>query len=214
MEKDLSTYRKSYTRGNLSEEQVPDNPLELFQKWFYEVDEYFPEDEPNAFTLSTIGLDGFPKSRVVLLKKYNEEGFVFYTNYQSEKGKALAVNPNVCMSFFWAKMEQQIIIKGIAEKTPDLESENYFYSRPRGSRIGAIISPQSEVIDSRSVLEHQLKEFESKSEVELKRPLHWGGFLIRPQSIEFWQGRDNRLHDRIRYTLNDHFDWMIERLAP
>jgi len=214
MEKDLSTYRKSYTRGNLSEEQVPDNPLELFQKWFYEVDEYFPEDEANAFTLSTIGLDGFPKSRVVLLKKYNEEGFVFYTNYQSEKGKALAVNPNVCMSFFWPKMEQQIIIKGIAEKTPDIESENYFDSRPRGSRIGAIISPQSEVIDSRSVLEYQLKEFESKSEVELKRPLHWGGFLIRPQSIEFWQGRDNRLHDRIRYTLNDHFDWMIERLAP
>lgn len=214
MEKDLSHYRKAYTRGNLSKRSVPDNPMQLFQEWFYQVDELFPEDEANAFTISTIGLDGYPKSRVVLLKKYNEEGFIFYTNYNSEKGKALKVNPHVCMSFFWPKMERQVIIKGLAEKTSELDSENYFDSRPIGSRIGAIVSPQSEVIDSREVIENEKQRLESLDASELKRPKHWGGYLIRPQSIEFWQGRDNRLHDRIRYNLEADYNWKIERLAP
>ena len=214
MKKDLSDYRKSYTRGNLSKQNAPENPLQLFQEWFYQVDENFPEDEANAFTLSTIGLDGFPKSRVVLLKKYYEEGFVFFTNYKSEKGKAIDHNPQVCMSFFWPKMERQVIVKGIAEKTSELESENYFDSRPVGSRIGAIVSPQSEVINSRAELEEQKSKLESKENPQLIRPKHWGGYLIRLQSIEFWQGRDNRLHDRLRYILEEDFNWKIERLAP
>jgi pyridoxamine 5'-phosphate oxidase len=214
MKKDLSDYRKAYTRGNLSKQTVPDNPMQLFQEWFYQVDEQFPEDEANAFTLSTIGLDGFPKSRVVLLKKYYEEGFIFYTNYKSEKGKALSANPKVCMSFFWPKMERQVIIKGVAEKTSELESDNYFDSRPLGSRIGAIVSPQSEVIESRAELEEQTKRLEAQDQSEIKRPKHWGGYLIKPESIEFWQGRDNRLHDRIRYVLQSDYNWNIERLAP
>ena len=166
-------------------------------------------------TVSTIGLDGFPKSRVVLLKKFNEEGFIFYTNYNSEKGKAILNNPNVCLSFFWHSMERQIIIKGIAEKTSATISDNYFASRPDGSKLGAIVSPQSEVIPSRDFLDNKLKELEKQFEgKEIPRPENWGGFLVRPIEVEFWQGRANRLHDRIRYKLEDNFNWKIDRLSP
>lgn len=213
--KDLSNYRKSYEKSALLEHQIPEDPINLFHKWFFEAEDLNAAEEVNAMTVATIGLDGFPKSRVVLLKKFNEEGFIFYTNYNSEKGKAILQNPNVCLSFFWPTVERQIIIKGKAEKTADNISDNYFASRPDGSKLGALVSPQSEIIPNRELLETNLialeKEWDGK---EIERPSHWGGFLVRPVEVEFWQGRPNRLHDRIRYQLQDDFDWKIDRLAP
>ena len=212
---DLGNYRKSYEKSELLESTIPEDPINLFQKWFFETKEQGGVDEVNAMTVSTIGLDGFPKSRVVLLKQYNEEGFIFYTNYESEKGKAISKNPQICLSFFWHSMERQVIIKGIAEKVQENISDNYFASRPDGSKLGAVVSHQSEVIASRSILENQLKQLESDFEgKEIPRPDYWGGFLVRPVSVEFWQGRPNRLHDRIRYQLQDDFSWTIDRLSP
>jgi pyridoxamine 5'-phosphate oxidase len=212
---DLSDYRKSYEKGVLDKNTVPENPLELFQKWFYEVDTADNTDEANAMTIATIGLDGFPKNRVVLLKKFTYEGFIFYTNYNSEKGKAIETNTNVCLSFFWHKAERQIIIKGKAEKILENLSDGYFESRPRGSQLGAVVSNQSEVIESRQTLENKLKKLEQEYEgKEIPRPKHWGGYLVRPSEIEFWQGRANRLHDRIRYKLQEDYNWLIDRLAP
>lgn len=213
--KDLSNYRKSYEKSELLETNIPEDPINLFHKWFYETEEYGNIEEVNAMTVATFGLDGFPKSRVVLLKKFNEDGFTFYTNYNSEKGKAILNNPNICLSFFWHSMERQVIIKGIAEKTPATVSDNYFDSRPDGSKLGAIVSAQSEVIPSRDYLDHKLKELETEWEgKEITRPDFWGGFLVRPVEVEFWQGRANRLHDRIRYTLESDSSWTIERLSP
>lgn len=213
--KDLSNYRKSYEKSELLETNIPEDPINLFNRWFHETEDFSNIEEVNAMTVSTIGLDGFPKSRVVLLKKFNEEGFIFYTNYNSEKGKAILNNPNVCLSFFWHSMERQIIIKGIAEKTSATISDNYFASRPDGSKLGAIVSPQSEVIPSRDFLDNKLKELEKQFEgKEIPRPENWGGFLVRPIEVEFWQGRANRLHDRIRYKLEDNFIWKIDRLSP
>ena len=215
MEKDLSNYRKSYEKGELLLNNVPDNPLELFRDWFIEVDTHFNIEETNAMTISTIGLDGYPKSRVVLLKKYTHEGFIFYTNYNSEKGKAIASNPSVCLSFFWHSAERQIIIKGKAEKIAENLSDGYFESRPRGSQLGAIVSDQSEVIPDRDTLETKLKNLEVHFDgKEIERPNHCGGFIVKPVELEFWQGRPNRLHDRIRYQLQDDFNWKIERLSP
>ncbi|WP_282118219.1 pyridoxamine 5'-phosphate oxidase [Maribacter aquivivus] len=215
MQKDLGDYRKSYEKSALIEDSISDNPIQLFQTWFYEVEKSDGVDEPNAMTVSTVGLDGFPKSRVVLLKKYTHEGFIFYTNYNSEKGRAISENPKICISFFWANLERQIIIKGTAEKLAKNLSDGYFESRPDGSKLGALVSNQSTVIDSRSVLENKLTELEKEYDgKEIERPEHWGGYLVRPVSMEFWQGRPNRLHDRIRYTLTDDFDWNMERLAP
>lgn len=215
MEKDLGHYRKSYEQGSLDESQLDDNPMGLFNLWFHQADEYPGAQETNAMTLSTIGIDGFPKSRVVLLKKFDENGFVFYTNYLSEKGKALANNPNVCLSFHWHAFERQVIIKGIAQKTEPNISDLYFDSRPLGSRLGAMVSAQSEVIKSRDVLEKELSKLEQQyADQAPKRPEHWGGYLVRPHEIEFWQGRPNRLHDRIRYRIVDNIDWVFERLAP
>ncbi len=212
---DLGNYRKSYEKSELLENTIPEDPINLFQRWFFETKEQGGVDEVNAMTVATIGLDGFPKSRVVLLKQYNEEGFIFYTNYESEKGKAILANPHVCLSFFWHSMERQVIIKGIAEKTQDNVSDNYFASRPEGSKLGAIVSNQSEVIASRSILENELKQLENDFEgKDIPRPDYWGGFLVRPVSVEFWQGRPNRLHDRIRYQLQEDFSWTINRLAP
>tara|TARA_R110000868_G_scaffold132897_1_gene344213 strand:- start:21150 stop:21797 length:648 start_codon:yes stop_codon:yes gene_type:complete len=215
MQKDLGNYRKSYEKSALTEEVISDNPMELFQKWFYEVEASDGVDEPNAMTVSTIGLDGFPKNRVVLLKKYTFEGFIFYTNYESEKGRAIAHNPNMCISFFWPNMERQIIIKGKAERIAENLSDGYFESRPEGSKLGAIVSNQSQVIPSREFLEKKLKDLEKEYEnKEIERPKYWGGFIVKPISMEFWQGRPNRLHDRIRYSLQDNYEWKIERLAP
>ncbi|MFD0797103.1 pyridoxamine 5'-phosphate oxidase [Maribacter chungangensis] len=215
MQKDLGAYRKSYEKSELIEENVSDNPMQLFQTWFYETEQSDNIDEPNAMTVSTVGLDGYPKSRVVLLKKYTYEGFIFYTNYDSEKGKAIANNPHVCISFFWPGLERQVIIKGKAGKIADNLSDGYFESRPDGSKLGAIVSDQSSVIPSRDVLENRLKELEKKYEgKEILRPQNWGGYIVKPVSMEFWQGRPNRLHDRIRYSLQEDFEWKIERLAP
>ena len=215
MKQDLSDYRKSYEKSELLEKNCLENPMEMFQKWFYEVEKSETVAEVNAMTISTIGLDGFPKSRVVLLKKYTFEGFIFYSNYTSEKGLAIAKNPHVCISFFWPAMERQIIIKGTVEKIAENLSDGYFESRPRGSQLGAIVSKQSEVVASREVLEQQLKDLEAAYEgKEIERPSHWGGYIVKPKEIEFWQGRANRLHDRIRYQLQADYSWKIERLAP
>ncbi|MFM2231070.1 MAG: Pyridoxine/pyridoxamine 5-phosphate oxidase [Bacteroidota bacterium] len=213
--KDLGNYRKSYDKSELLESQLPEDPINLFHQWFHETEDFGGVDEVNAMTVASIGLDGFPKSRVVLLKKFNEEGFIFYTNYLSEKGRALAVNPHVCLSFFWPSIERQVIIKGIAEKTTAIVSDNYFDSRPDGSKLGALVSPQSDIIPSRDFLESNLKQLEADYEQQpIPRPAHWGGYLVRPVSVEFWQGRPNRLHDRIRYTLLSDYSWQIDRLAP
>ncbi|WP_318312507.1 pyridoxamine 5'-phosphate oxidase [Flagellimonas crocea] len=215
MQKDLGNYRKSYEKSELTEDSIKENPMELFQKWFHETEASDGVDEPNAMTVSTIGLDGFPKSRVVLMKKFTFEGFIFYTNYHSEKGRAIEANPAVCLSFFWPNMERQVIIKGKAEKIAPNLSDGYFESRPHGSQLGAVVSDQSEVVPSREYLEVKLKELEQKYDgKEVPRPEYWGGYLVRPVSIEFWQGRPNRLHDRILYSLQEDFDWKIERLAP
>lgn len=215
MQNDLSNYRKSYQKSTLLEEAIRQNPLEQFQKWFYEAEATNGLDEPNAMTLSALGVDGFPKSRVVLMKQYTHEGFIFYTNYQSEKGKAIAQNPNVCLSFFWPNLERQIIIKGKAEKIAKNRSDGYFESRPVGSQLGTLASPQSQVVPSRSVLEEALATLEKKYKGKaIERPPHWGGYIVKPVSLEFWQGRPNRLHDRIRYTLQQDLHWKIERLAP
>lgn len=212
---DLSNYRKSYDKSQLLEGFLPEDPINLFHKWFHEVKDFGGVDEVNAMTVATIGLDGFPKSRVVLLKKYDEEGFIFYTNYHSEKGKALQKNPNVCLSFFWHTMERQVIIKGIAEKTTESVSDAYFDSRPDGSKLGAIVSAQSEVIPSREYLDQKLNDLEKQFHNRaIERPAYWGGFLVRPVEVEFWQGRPNRLHDRIRYQLYDTYYWKQERLSP
>lgn len=212
--KDLSDYRKSYEKSELLENTIPDDAIQLFHNWFYEAEEQ-ENGEVNAMTVSSIGLDGFPKSRVVLLKKFNEEGFIFYTNYNSEKGKAILQHPNVCISFFWPILERQVIIKGIAEKTSAQVSDTYFDSRPEGSKLGAIVSNQSEVIPSRTFLDEKLKNLETEvSGSKIKRPENWGGFLVKPIEVEFWQGRANRLHDRIRYTLAADFSWKIDRLSP
>ena len=215
MNNDLGNYRKSYDKGSLLEMDISENPLELFQKWFFEVDQHFPQDETNAMTLSTLGKDGFPKGRVVLLKKYTHEGFIFYTNYESEKGKAIVAHPKVSLSFHWAGAERQVIIKGNAEKIATNLSDGYFESRPRGSQLGAHASLQSTVVSSREVLENQLKTLEEKFQNKsIPRPEFWGGFIVKPIEIEFWQGRANRLHDRIRYQLQSDLNWKIERLSP
>ena len=215
MNNDLGNYRKSYDKGSLLESGISDNPLELFQKWFSEVDQHFPQDETNAMTLSTLGLDGFPKGRVVLLKKYMQQGFIFYTNYESEKGKSIIAHPKVSLSFHWAGAERQVIIKGKAEKIAVDVSDGYFESRPRGSELGANASQQSTVVPNRQTLENQVKTQEEKfKNKSIPRPEFWGGFIVKPIEIEFWQGRANRLHDRIRYQLQSDLNWKIERLSP
>ncbi|WP_291101219.1 MULTISPECIES: pyridoxamine 5'-phosphate oxidase [unclassified Empedobacter] len=215
MKQDLSYKRKVYEKQSMNFDSLRENPIEQFRDWFLQAEESDGVDEANAMSVATIGEDGFPRTRVVLLKRYTDEGFIFYTNYNSQKGKALLENPHVCLSFFWPFLERQIIIKGVAEKTSDNNSDGYFETRPRSSQLGAWISAQSSVIDEHEDLTAEELELEKKYEgKEIPRPAHWGGFLIRPTEIEFWQGRPSRLHDRVRYVLQDDFDWKKERLAP
>lgn len=211
---DLSDYRKTYQKEELSEEFLQQNPIDQFKKWFDEVEKNGAADEVNAMSVSTIGTDGFPRTRVVLLKQYDSEGFVFYTNYTSEKGKAIEANPHVCLSFFWPLAERQVLIKGLAKRTTAAQSDAYFASRPKGSQLGAWCSAQSTVISNAQELQKEMLQLEEQYKNKtVQRPPHWGGYVIQPIEIEFWQGRPNRLHDRIRYTLKDE-KWSIERLAP
>ena len=212
---DLSDYRKSYNKEELLESTCPKNPMELFNQWFKNAEESKKIEEPNAMNISTIGKDGFPKNRIVLLKKIVPKGFIFFTNYTSEKGQAIKENNNICLSFFWPALEQQIIIKGRTEKLPESSSDDYFNSRPEGSKLGAWASNQSNVVASRKELEDNLKKFEEEfKHKKIPRPKHRGGYLTKPISIEFWQGRPNRMHDRILYQLEKDFSWKLERLAP
>jgi pyridoxamine 5'-phosphate oxidase len=172
-------------------------------------------EEVNAMTLATVTAEGFPSARIVLLKGYTEEGFVFFTNYQSHKGKELEQNPRACLVFFWKALERQVRIEGMVEKIAAADSEAYFQSRPVGSQIGAWASPQSTVISGREVIENNVVELEKKyTNTSIPRPEHWGGYIVKPVNIEFWQGRSSRLHDRILYTAQKDLSWKIERLAP
>ena len=211
---DLGSYRKNYKKNSSLNFTDIDNPLELFVNWFQEFDNAVTASEVNAMTLSTISLDGFPKNRIVLLKEYSQDGFVFYTNYNSEKGLSIKENNKVCLSFFWEELERQVIIKGFAEKILDSKSIDYFDSRPRGSKLGAIVSNQSSVIDSKEELVDQLFKLDKQyTGINIEKPSNWGGYIISPLEYEFWQGGENRLHDRIRFKFNNN-NWIKDRLSP
>jgi pyridoxamine 5'-phosphate oxidase len=209
---DLSDKRKDYSVNFINFSELPENPYELFNNWYNSACNSSKIDEAYAMNLSTIGNDGFPRTRIVLLREFNQNGFIFYTNYNSEKGKSIAENPNVCLSFFWDKLEQQIIIKGTAEKISPEKSDDYFYKRPEGSQIGAIVSPQSSVIGFEEDLDEKAKSLKEELK-EIKRPENWGGYIVKPVEFEFWQGRPSRLHHRLRYRLRNGI-WLKERLAP
>lgn len=214
MKQDLSDKRKVYSKYNIEFTNVVPNPFEVFDLWYNHAVKSALIEEPNAMSLSTIQQNGFPRTRIVLLKEYNAEGFVFYTNYNSQKGNAIENSPKVCLSFFWPGLEQQIIIKGIATKTSAQMSDDYFQKRPFESQIGALVSQQSSVIDLEENLDSNAIELQKRYEGKIvTRPESWGGYNVRPVEFEFWQGRPNRLHDRLRYRLENN-SWIAERLAP
>ncbi|MGB1972141.1 MAG: pyridoxamine 5'-phosphate oxidase [Flavobacteriaceae bacterium] len=213
--KEMGHWRKSYEKGILSDDLKSVSPWVLFTQWLEEAQAHPAIEEANAMSIVTMGEDGFPKARVVLLKQYSEKGLIFYTNYASDKGRAIAAHPKVGISFFWPALERQIIIKGTAKKVSDKVSDAYFASRPKGSRLGAIVSQQSTTIANRELLTARLaaleKEYQNKTP---ERPAHWGGYSVQPTSIEFWQGRPNRLHDRLQFTQMSSHKWEAQRLAP
>lgn len=210
----IADIRRDYSLKTLNETEVTENPFQQFADWWQQAIES-EIDEVNAMTLATASLEGVPSARIVLLKGYDDKGFVFYTNYESAKGQELAENPRASLLFFWKELERQVRITGLVEKVSAKENDEYFLSRPTGSQIGAWASPQSHVIENRSWLENKVKELEAKFSMEqLTRPFHWGGYRVKPVIIEFWQGRSSRLHDRIQYTLQENNSWKVERLAP
>lgn len=210
----INGLRNEFSLQTLDEASVNKDPVLQFAAWFKEAVEAKIPD-PNAMVISTVSPEGKPTSRVVLLRNFNEKGFTFYTNYNSKKGKDISVNPNVCLNFFWPQLERQLRVDGAAVMQTTAESDLYFNSRPKESKLGAWASPQSEKVSSRKEIDEKLAEITAKfNEKEISRPPFWGGYTIKPTSVEFWQGRPNRLHDRILYTLLNDDSWKIERLAP
>lgn len=214
MSNNISNIRKEYSLQSLSEKEVDINPIRQFENWWEDAIRS-EVDEVNAMTLATASSNGLPSARIVLLKGFSEKGFVFFGNYESYKGQQLAENPRASLLFFWKELQRQVRIVGIVKKICDEESDAYFHSRPIASQLGACVSPQSRVIENRKWLDDQFEEVSKKmSGSAIARPNYWGGYLVQPIVIEFWQGRINRLHDRLQYTLQEDGSWKIERLAP
>jgi pyridoxamine 5'-phosphate oxidase len=210
----IAGLRRDYSSQSLLETDVATYPLQQFAKWW---EQALASEivEPNAMTLATASTDGMPSARIVLLKGFGEEGFVFFTNYKSFKAMQLEENPKACLVFFWKELERQVRITGLVSRVSDRESEEYFLSRPAGSQAGAWASPQSQIIENREWLDSKYLEVLEEAKLQhLKRPPYWGGYRVKPVIIEFWQGRPSRLHDRIQYTLESSGTWKIERLAP
>jgi len=214
MHNNIADIRRDYSHKSLSESDVDANAIRQFEKWWHEAVNS-KIDEVNAMTLATASIDALPSARIVLLKEVNEKGFVFFSNYESYKAQQLAENPKACLVFFWKELERQVRITGLIEKISSKQSDDYFQSRPESSRIGAWASPQSRVIEDRQWLDEKFNELVNKMEgTAIPRPPHWGGYIVKPVVIEFWQGRPSRLHDRIQYSLDENGEWKIERLAP
>lgn len=209
--KSIKNLRTDYQKSELNVKDLTEEPITLFQQWLTQAIAY--SNDANAFVLSTVNSNGVPSSRVLLLRDATKKGFSFFTNYSSRKSQEIEVNPNVCMNFFWPEMERQVRINGSIIRLSEQESDDYFSSRPYESRIGAWCSPQSQVIESREVLENKIQELKKKYPNEVPRPENWGGYTIVPNEIEFWQGRASRLHDRFLYNKEGE-NWTINRLAP
>ncbi|MFD2864003.1 pyridoxamine 5'-phosphate oxidase [Mucilaginibacter antarcticus] len=213
-QEELQNLRQDYTAASLTEKETSQTPFKQFEKWFDQAIEA-KVLEPNAMTLATASADGRPSARVVLLKGVDANGFAFYTNYLSRKGKELTKNPNAAVVFFWGELERQVRIEGTIEKLGKEQSEKYFHSRPVSSQIGALVSPQSQEIEDRKVLETKMAELEAEyAGKEIPKPSYWGGYILKPRLVEFWQGRSSRLHDRIVYKKIDNKNWKKVRLAP
>ncbi|MFM7672437.1 MAG: pyridoxamine 5'-phosphate oxidase [Bacteroidota bacterium] len=214
MNPSIADIRKTYAQSQLSESDTVSNPIEQFKKWWEEA-VHAQIDEVNAMTLATIDENGMPDARIVLLKGLEENGFVFYTNYLSRKGQQLTLHPKAALVFFWKELERQVRVHGLVERIVESESDAYFHSRPRESQLGAVSSPQSQVIDDRAWLESRYQEVEASFEgKEIERPTHWGGYRLVAESVEFWQGRPGRMHDRIEYKKDPSGSWFRQRLAP
>ncbi|MCB0700316.1 MAG: pyridoxamine 5'-phosphate oxidase [Chitinophagales bacterium] len=212
--RDIANIRKEYQQAELNEALVGDDPIDFFAKWFGEA-QAADADEVNAMTLATVDGNNHPHARIVLLKGVDNQEFVFYTNYLSDKGQEMAANPNVSLLFFWKELERQVRIEGTVSKTASQISDEYFASRPDGSKLGAWSSPQSRIIPNRNILDENYLKYENRfSDQQIPRPEHWGGYSVKPQRMEFWQGRSNRMHDRVVFLLSDSGVWEKHRLAP
>ena len=209
---DIKNYRTDYEKQVLNRDDLHDNPIQLFDVWLQEAMDTIDKDA-NAFTLSTVDVNSFPSSRVLLLKGVSNDGFVFFTNYKSHKGQDMEVNPKVALNFYWPSLERQVRIQGEVKKVSNEESDAYFQSRPYKSQIAAWASEQSSILESRSSLEERNSLFSKKYPDNVPRPTYWGGFLVKPQKIEFWQGRSSRLHDRFYFIFSEG-KWTAKRLAP
>lgn len=209
----VASIRKDYQLASLDESQVGDNPIDFFAKWFDEAQQA-KVHEVNAMTLATIDKNNFPDARIVLLKGFDEKGFTFFTNYNSQKGQSLLANPKAALVFFWQELERQVRIQGLVEKLSDIENDDYFNSRPDASKLGAWSSPQSQIISERAFLDENFQRYKLQfQQIPIPRPTHWGGYRVIPNTIEFWQGRSSRMHDRIVFQ-REGASWKKTRLAP